>query len=101
MPPFLEALRPHQWVKNLLVLFPLLMIGGSFFPFEAMPEGLAAIGRLTPNGMALTELVDLLDGEVEAGSLARVAGTLFAAGALLLLFVARRVRRGFVAAGEG
>ncbi|MDO8349142.1 MAG: UbiA family prenyltransferase, partial [Planctomycetota bacterium] len=24
MPPFLEALRPHQWVKNLLVLTPLL-----------------------------------------------------------------------------
>ena len=23
MPPFVEALRPHQWVKNLLVLFPL------------------------------------------------------------------------------
>ncbi|MCU0863576.1 MAG: decaprenyl-phosphate phosphoribosyltransferase [Planctomycetes bacterium] len=24
MPPFVEALRPHQWVKNLLVLAPLL-----------------------------------------------------------------------------
>jgi 4-hydroxybenzoate polyprenyltransferase len=24
MPPFVEALRPHQWVKNLLVLVPLL-----------------------------------------------------------------------------
>lgn len=24
LPPFLEALRPHQWVKNLLVLAPLL-----------------------------------------------------------------------------
>ena len=26
MPPFLQALRPHQWVKNLLVLVPLLAV---------------------------------------------------------------------------
>jgi 4-hydroxybenzoate polyprenyltransferase len=30
MPPFVEALRPHQWVKNLLVLVPLLFTKRAF-----------------------------------------------------------------------
>lgn len=30
MPPFVEALRPHQWVKNLLVLVPLLFTEQAF-----------------------------------------------------------------------
>ena len=30
MPPFVEALRPHQWVKNLLVLFPLFFTNRAF-----------------------------------------------------------------------
>lgn len=33
-----------------MLLFPLLMLGGSFFPFEAMPDWMAAIGRASPNG---------------------------------------------------
>jgi len=43
-----------------LLMMPLLMLGGSFFPFEAMPEGMAAIGRLTPNGWLLTEFQGIL-----------------------------------------
>jgi ABC-type multidrug transport system permease subunit len=38
------------------VIFPLMMIGGSFFPFEAMPAWMAAIGKRTPNGWALQQL---------------------------------------------
>ena len=38
---------------SMLVFFPLLLVGGSFFPFESMPESLAAFGRLTPNGVVL------------------------------------------------
>lgn len=30
MPPFVEALRPHQWVKNLLVLVPLFFTEQAF-----------------------------------------------------------------------
>ena len=48
-----------------LVTFPLLMIGGSFFPFEAMPEWMASIGKWTPNGWALLELKELLFGDFE------------------------------------
>ena len=28
--PFVEALRPHQWVKNPLVLFPLFFTNQAF-----------------------------------------------------------------------
>jgi len=33
-----------------IVLFPLMMMGGSFFPLDALPDWLASIGRMTPNG---------------------------------------------------
>jgi len=33
-----------------ILLFPLLMVGGSFFPLDALPGWLAAIGRMSPNG---------------------------------------------------
>ena len=55
----LQLLASGQQAGNLLstlVLFPLVMLGGSFFPFEAMPEWMAAIGRWTPNGLALVHL---------------------------------------------
>jgi ABC-type multidrug transport system permease subunit len=46
-----------------VVVFPSAMIGGSFFPFEIMPAGLARIGRWTPNGWILTHLQTLLSGQ--------------------------------------
>lgn len=57
-------------VLSSLVLFPLILVGGSFFPFEAMPGFLARIGRWTPNGWALEQLKAILAGGVEAGPLA-------------------------------
>jgi ABC-2 type transport system permease protein len=33
-----------------VLMFPLLMAGGSFFPLAALPDWLARIGRLAPNG---------------------------------------------------
>jgi len=45
-----------------LVVFPLIMIGGSFFPFEAMPAWMAAVGARTPNGLAVVRLREILDG---------------------------------------
>jgi ABC-type multidrug transport system permease subunit len=85
---------------TMLVLFPLLMLGGSFFPFEAMPDGLAAIGRRTPNGMALVEFARVLDGEVVAASLLRTATAFLLASLLLFGLLARRVRTRF-APGAG
>jgi len=41
---------------SMLILFPLLMIGGSFFPLEVLPNWLAAIGRWSPNGFVADKL---------------------------------------------
>jgi ABC-type multidrug transport system permease subunit len=84
---------------TMLVLFPLLMLGGSFLPFEAMPEGLAAIGRLTPNGMALVDLTAIFDGAAEPARLARTAGLLGAAALALFALLRARVRGRFLGGG--
>jgi len=47
-------------VLSYLVVFPLMMLGGSMFPFEIMPPWLAAVGRFTPNGWALQQLKAIL-----------------------------------------
>ena len=78
-----------------LVTMPLLMLGGSFFPFEAMPRGMAAIGARTPNGFALLELKTILSGSYEASSLALSALILLATSALLFLFATRRLSGAF------
>ncbi len=40
--------------------FPLLMLGGSFFPMETMPSWLQTIGQFLPNGFLLQGLKDWL-----------------------------------------
>jgi ABC-type Na+ efflux pump permease subunit len=78
-----------------LVTFPLMLCGGSFFPFEMMPANLAAIGRLTPNGWALTKLQQILDGQAALLPFTAASAGLavFVAGSFAI--VARRVRRRF------
>lgn len=39
-----------------ILVFPLLMMGGSFFPLETLPDWLAAIGRVSPNGFVVDRL---------------------------------------------
>lgn len=78
-----------------LVTMPLLMLGGSFFPFEAMPKGMAAIGGRTPNGFALLELKTILSGSYEPSSLALSALILLGTCALLFLFATRRLSGAF------
>lgn len=53
-----------------MIVFPILMIGGSFFPFEMMPDWMAAIGRWTPNGLALVRLKEMLLGGLDPTALA-------------------------------
>jgi ABC-2 type transport system permease protein len=63
----LQMLAKTQRAANLLtsmLLFPLLMAGGSFFPFAALPGWIAAIGRRTPNGF----VVDRLSAELTASA---------------------------------
>ncbi len=49
----IQMIAPTQHSANLvtsMLLFPLLMVGGSFFPLAALPGWIAAFGRKTPNG---------------------------------------------------
>ncbi len=41
---------------TMIVLFPLMMMGGSFFPLDALPNWLADIGRMSPNGYVADRL---------------------------------------------
>lgn len=43
-------------VISSMLLFPLLMAGGSFFPLAVLPGWIAAIGRLSPNGFVVDKL---------------------------------------------
>jgi ABC-type multidrug transport system permease subunit len=52
-----------------VVVFPLMMLGGSFFPLEQMPPWMAAIGQWTPNGLGVARLKELLYGDVSATAL--------------------------------
>ncbi len=59
----LAMVMPSAKVANVVVnatTFPLLMVGGSFFPMETMPDWLAAIGQYLPNGFLLKGLKDWL-----------------------------------------
>lgn len=47
---------------NTLLVFPLLMAGGSFFPLAVMPDWIASIGRVSPNGFMADRLTTELTG---------------------------------------
>lgn len=83
-------------VLSTAIVFPLMMLGGSFFPFEAMPEWMAAAGRWTPNGWALARLKDVLLGRAEAAEMARSAAFIAATGAALFAVAAHRLGGSFV-----
>jgi ABC-type multidrug transport system permease subunit len=80
-----------------LLLFPLMMAGGSFFPFEAMPNWLAAIGRKLPNGWALEQFKLILGGGTTASGLLWAAAGLLAALVVGSWLAGRRLRGGFLA----
>jgi ABC-type multidrug transport system permease subunit len=71
--------------------FPLLMLGGSFFPFEAMPEWMAAIGRWTPNGWMLEHLKAILLGNAKFSSLAPAVLALLVVFVVFFLIASRRL----------
>jgi ABC-type Na+ efflux pump permease subunit len=63
----LQMLFANSRAANLvttILLFPLMMAGGSFFPLAALPDWIAGVGRLSPNGF----IVDRLSGELTAAS---------------------------------
>ncbi len=78
-----------------LVVFPLIMIGGSFFPFEAMPAWMAGIGHWTPNGLAVVRMKEILFGGLDlSGLLISAAGIGLPAIAAFYLSV-RRLKGAF------
>jgi len=95
VPPLLATTRQGAGLLSNLIVFPLMMIGGSFFPFEMMPAWMARIGRWTPNGQAVARLRELLAGTADPAALALAAAAMGLAAALALVVAARLVRRRF------
>lgn len=88
------SMRGGQLLST-MVVFPLMMMGGSFFPFEAMPAWMANIGRWTPNGLAVANVKQILFGRLDPGTLAVSALAIGALAALAFIFGVRRLRGTF------
>jgi len=76
-----------------LVVFPLSLLGGSFFPFEMMPDWMARIGRFTPNGWAVTQFKAFVAGSAHMKDFVSGAAYMAVAGSILFLLTVRRMRR--------
>ena len=77
-------------------IFPLMMLGGSFFPSETMPSWMAALGAWTPNGWTLELLKDILLGREDPSALTAGAGGLLAAGLIVFILATKRLTGGFL-----
>jgi ABC-type multidrug transport system permease subunit len=75
-----------------LVIFPLMMAGGSFFPFEAMPAWMARIGAYTPNGWAVVQFKAIIDGAGNAKNLFEDAIILVLTCGLTFFLILRKMR---------
>jgi len=89
---FAGSQRGSELLSSIIV-FPLMMLGGSFFPFEQMPAWMAAAGRWTPNGLGVARLKDLLYGEVSAQAVVTAVLGIGIPAALAFLGSCRRLRR--------
>jgi ABC-type multidrug transport system permease subunit len=78
-----------------MCIFPLAMLGGCFFPFEWMPAWMVRIGKLTPNGWALTQFKTIVDGTADSARLATAAALLLAFSAVAFFLTMRRLRGSF------
>jgi ABC-type multidrug transport system permease subunit len=76
-------------------IFPLAMLGGSFFPFEVMPDWLASVGRYTPNGWALAKLNQVFAGDLAVLELIRAIGFVTLIIVVLTWLAMRRIRGRF------
>jgi len=65
MPPFVEALRPHQWVKNLLVFFPLFFTNRAF-ELSGWIAATTAFGSFCFAASSIYLLNDILDRHEDA-----------------------------------
>jgi ABC-type multidrug transport system permease subunit len=86
--------RTANLVASMMV-FPLMMIGGSFFPFDVMPPWMAAIGRWTPNGQGVTRLQGLMAGTASWDQVLAPAVAMAVPATLACAWAAHRLRRRF------
>ncbi|NQU49963.1 MAG: ABC transporter permease [Planctomycetes bacterium] len=89
---FAGSRRGGSLITNLL-MFPLLMVGGSFFPFEAMPDWMATVGQYTPNGWILQQLKPILLQQHELAALSISFVGLFVASAVLFFILRQRITK--------
>ncbi|MCZ6765947.1 MAG: ABC transporter permease [bacterium] len=89
------ASRRGAGILTTAILFPLMMVGGSFFPFEAMPPWMVTFGKLTPNGWALSQLKLILFDDMTLTGLGKAFTGLVLVVAVLFAATARRLRSGF------
>lgn len=92
---FCVALLPKSpqaaQVISSLVVLPLLMLGGGFFPTEVMPKALRAVAIRLPSGWAVERLKDvLLARDGTSGVLLPAIGACIAVG-VVFLFAAHRL----------
>jgi ABC-2 type transport system permease protein len=80
-----------------LIVMPLMMIGGSFMPFEVMPAWMAHVGRWTPNGLAVSRMKDILFGAVDVQALVIAAAGIGVPAIAVFFLCARKLARGFAA----
>ncbi len=95
---FLQLLFRSQRAASIVVMtliFPLMMLGGSFFPIEMMPGWMAAIAERTPNGWAMVHLKAILLGNEVGGDLLVGLLMLIAAISLFTVLGAWRLRARF------
>ncbi|MDX2418432.1 MAG: ABC transporter permease [Xanthomonadales bacterium] len=85
----IQVLAPSKKAGGMistLVMFPLLMAGGSFFPTETMPKFIATIAQYTPNGRVIEPMKGYFTGEFGAsGMFIHVWGIMAVALVLVLL----------------
>jgi len=88
----IQVLAPSKKAGGMistLVMFPLLMAGGSFFPTETMPKFIATIARYTPNGRVIEPLKGYLIGEYGAWGVFSELWGILAVTLLLVLLTGR------------
>jgi ABC-type Na+ efflux pump permease subunit len=94
---FFSNKKTANIVSSILV-FPLLMAGGSFFPMAVMPGWMAALGRASPNGLVADRLTTEITGSgawlIDINSWL----TIIVAALLGLSICAWRLRAGFARA---
>jgi len=98
---WIQILASNRQAGNVLssvLLFPMMMVGGGLFPFEAMPGWMATVGSWTPNGLASLQFSALLMGTAEWGPFMTDALAMSAFGVVFFALTLHRASGRFLGA---